>query len=340
MRSHTVILGAGATIAAIPNGDKNGKSSSVMNGLIDKLHMSDVLSGVKLKTKSKNLEDIYSELCSKEEYSQVLKELENRIYDYFSSLELPEEPTVYDYLVLSLTRNDAIATFNWDPLLIQAYVRCHNITENLPHLYCLHGNVAVGYCEHDREYGTLDSICPECGIRFTPTKLLYPIKNKDYNNDPFIRHCWEATEFSIENSFMLTIFGYSAPNSDTNAVSLLKKAWGDLDNRELEEVSVIDIIDEEDMYYKWSDFIYTHHYNYTNNFFDSYLGKFPRRTCETIFGTFLMNLFADDTKGFHDGMSWVEIEELLKDLIEEENTTPVGKNYKLYYNSSGNDYIE
>ena len=28
MRSHTVILGAGATIAAIPDGDKNGKSSS------------------------------------------------------------------------------------------------------------------------------------------------------------------------------------------------------------------------------------------------------------------------------------------------------------------------
>jgi hypothetical protein len=36
MRSHTVILGAGATIAAIPDGDKNGKSSSVMNGLLKK----------------------------------------------------------------------------------------------------------------------------------------------------------------------------------------------------------------------------------------------------------------------------------------------------------------
>lgn len=37
MQSHTVILGAGATIAAIPNGDKNGKSSSVMNGLLRKI---------------------------------------------------------------------------------------------------------------------------------------------------------------------------------------------------------------------------------------------------------------------------------------------------------------
>ena len=37
MRAHTVILGAGATMAAIPNGDKNGKKSSVMNGMISKL---------------------------------------------------------------------------------------------------------------------------------------------------------------------------------------------------------------------------------------------------------------------------------------------------------------
>lgn len=33
MRSHTVILGAGA-IAAIPDGDKTAKVSSVMNGLL------------------------------------------------------------------------------------------------------------------------------------------------------------------------------------------------------------------------------------------------------------------------------------------------------------------
>ena len=34
MRAHTVILGAGATVATIPDGDKYGNKSSVMNGLI------------------------------------------------------------------------------------------------------------------------------------------------------------------------------------------------------------------------------------------------------------------------------------------------------------------
>ena len=67
MRRHTVILGAGATIAAIPNGDKNGKKSSVMNGLIEKLQLQNILDGVKLKTNSDNLEDIYSELYSRAE---------------------------------------------------------------------------------------------------------------------------------------------------------------------------------------------------------------------------------------------------------------------------------
>ena len=39
MRAHTVILGAGATMAAIPNGDKNGKSSAVMDGMLQKLKL-------------------------------------------------------------------------------------------------------------------------------------------------------------------------------------------------------------------------------------------------------------------------------------------------------------
>ena len=144
MRAHTVILGAGATIAAIPKGDKNGKKSSVMNGLIKKLNLEELLANIELQTKSDNLEDIYSELYEREDCTKIVKELEDRLYSYFSSLELPDEINLYDFLILSLTKKDCIATFNWDPLLIQAYVRCSQITRNLPLILCLHGNVAVG----------------------------------------------------------------------------------------------------------------------------------------------------------------------------------------------------
>lgn len=208
----------------------------------------------------------------------IIAALEKRLYDYFASLELPESPTVYDFLILSLTNKDVIATFNWDPLLIQAYVRCHMLTNNLPHIFCLHGNVAMGYCSEHREFGTTDAVCAVCGKVLSPTKLLYPVKEKDYSSGDYIKGCWDATEYIIENSYMLTIFGYSAPSSDQAAVELLKKAWGNLEDRQLEEVSVIDIIDEDEMLKKWDQFIYSHHYRYSKGFFHSYLGMFPRRS--------------------------------------------------------------
>lgn len=318
MKAHTVILGAGATIAAIPNGDKNGKSSSVMNGLLKRLNLEELLSDVELQTKSENLEDIYSELYDREECSEVVKELEKRLYSYFASLELPDEPTIYDFLILSLTKKDCIATFNWDPLLIQAYVRCSKITQNLPQILCLHGNVGVGFCDEHNEFGTIDWCCPKCFNRFEPTKLLYPVKNKNYSADKYIDWCWRALECFIDNSYMLTIFGYSAPKSDVEAVKLMKKAWGKIEERLLEEVSVIDIIDKESMLSTWKDFIHTHHYRYSNSFFDSYLAEFPRRTCETVFATFSLNVPSDGSKGFKENFNWEKIKEFIADMLIEE----------------------
>lgn len=179
MRAHTVILGAGATMAAISNGDRYGKKSSVMNEMISKLGLDDLLADVELETKSENIEDIYSELYMKSEYVEVVRELEKRLYDYFDSFEIPDAPTVYDFLILSLTEKDVIATFNWDPLLLQAYVRCNEITDNLPHLLCLHGNVGMGYCEEHREFGSKDAVCPVCKKQLPPARLLYPVKNKE-----------------------------------------------------------------------------------------------------------------------------------------------------------------
>ena len=331
VRAHTVILGAGATMAAIPNGDKNGKKSSVMNGMISKLGLDDLLADVKLDTKSENIEDIYSELYMKPEYAEVVKELEKRLYDYFDSFEIPDTPTVYDFLILSLTEKDVIATFNWDPLLVQAYVRCYEITDNLPHLLCLHGNVGMGYCEEHREFGMKDAVCPVCKKQLPPTRLLYPVKNKEYNKDDYIAGCWDAINYIINNSYMITIFCYSAQSSDIEAVNLLKKAWGKKEDRQLEEVSVIDIIDEAEMLEKWDDFIYSHHYRYTNNFFDSYLGMFPRRSCETVFAMYSLNVPADGRRGFKPSMKWSDLYDFVYDLVLDEQNTPEGKNLPLYY---------
>ena len=132
-RPHVVILGAGATIATIPSGDKNGRHCSVMHGFIKRLNLDAILNNVKLYTQSENIEDIYSELYERgEECKKTREQLEDAIYDYFSKLQLPDEITIYDKIILALTNKDLIATFNWDPLLIQAYNRAKRITTNLP----------------------------------------------------------------------------------------------------------------------------------------------------------------------------------------------------------------
>ncbi len=58
-RPHVVILGAGASCAAIPSGDKYGRKISAMSGFIDKLGLNEIISKVSIYTKSDNLEDIY-----------------------------------------------------------------------------------------------------------------------------------------------------------------------------------------------------------------------------------------------------------------------------------------
>ena len=166
MLSHVVILGAGATIAAIPIGDKNGIKSPAMNDFFIRTHMEHLLDDFEIKTTSTNLEDIYSELYENPKYKDKLGVLDDAIYDYFSKLKLPDEPTIYDLLVLGLTKDDLIATFNWDPLLIQAYERCYLITDNLPKMAFLHGNVALGYCPDCLDYGDVDNDCPTCGKKF------------------------------------------------------------------------------------------------------------------------------------------------------------------------------
>lgn len=57
---------------------------------------------------------------------------------------------------------------------------------------------------------------------------------------------------------------------------------------------------------------------------------FPRRRCETVFATYQLNLAPNNGKGFHEDMSWNDIRNTLRDLINEERETPKDKNYPLY----------
>lgn len=323
-RPHVVILGAGASCAAIPNGDKYGKKISAMSGFIGKLGLSSVISKVDIRTSSDNLEDIYMELDERSKTEplcqEVKVELEEIIWDYMSDYQLPDTPTVYDFLVMSLTSKDLIATFNWDPFLVQAIERSMKYTRNIPQVAFLHGNVAVGFCAENSIIGNVGMICPKCGTPLAPTKLLFPIKKKDYNGDISISKAWKTLSNALEKAYMVTIFGYSAPKSDAEAVSMMKMAWGAVSERNLEEIELIDIRNEDEVRDSWCEFIHTHHYAYRTSFFDSALARYPRRTCEATFDRLMNCIWLRGGNGFEENMSFADISKLISPLVvEEEN---------------------
>ncbi len=293
-RPHVVILGAGASLAAFPGGDRNGRKLPLMNNLVEVVGLASLLSkhGTDAAPNT-NFEALYSELCEKDPSAEVVRQIDANVENYFSGLQLPDHATIYDRLVLSLRDKDLIATFNWDPFLYQACCRNHHIGR-LPHVVYLHGSVAIGYCPEHRKKGARLASCSVCKKPFTPTRLLYPIKDKDYTADPFISAEWSTLEHYLKYAFVLTVFGYSAPASDSAAIALMKSAWGDVAQRELEQTEIIDIKTEDDLTASWEPFIHTHHYDIATGFDDSWAAKHPRRSIEAAWQQIMEAKFIDE----------------------------------------------
>jgi len=170
------------------------------------------------------------------------------VWDYFVDLELPDDVTVYDQLILSLRAKDLIFTFNWDPFLFDTWARNSCIDGvQLPEIHFLHGNVRVGICKGCcGKWGRVFTVCPECGDRFSELPLLFPESDKNYEGNWYIRSAWEQAKELIANAFTVTVFGYGAPASDRRAVELLKRAWLSQESHVFKQVEVVDIKKEID----------------------------------------------------------------------------------------------
>lgn len=321
-RPHIVILGAGATMAAIPNGDKNGKHCSVMKGFIEKLGLTDLLTSVDIKTESDNLEEIFSELKSRPECHKLATELENRIISSFSEFVIPDEPTVYDYLLLSLRSKDYIFTFNWDDLILQAYQRAWKITQDLPQLVFLHGNIGVGRCPSCNAVESLrNRCCRKCGHELVRPKILFPIKEKNYKDDPYIENCWNGFLDLLSQATIVTIFGYSAPKSDVLAIEAMQKAFSSTFRR-LDQIEVIDLKSGQDLWDTWGEFIKptNDHFKICRSFFDSILSEFPRRTIEGYWKRNFNRWWGTSSVQLKNGMSFDDLEKVLYPLTIDEKS--------------------
>ncbi len=293
VRPHLVILGAGASRAALPQGDINGKRLPLMADFAEIVPVGPILDKNGIEWRGKNFEEVYSTISEDENLAQVREELEAVVFEYFSSLRLPNEPTIYDLLVLSLRKKDVIATFNWDPLLIQAIQRNHRVTNNLPSLLFLHGNVAHGYCAEDCFQGPRGERCQRCGVVLRGDKLLFPVRQKNYSDDASIDKAWEVTKVALKESLVVTVFGYSAPTADQDALAIMSEAWGKPAKRQFELFEMIDIRLREEIRTAWAKFIFSQHYRVSEKYSDSFLALHPRRSIEAFLKQYIHGNFID-----------------------------------------------
>jgi hypothetical protein len=289
---HVVLLGAGASKAAFPNGDANGLIVPVMNELVDAVGLDSLFNDLPNKIRSeKNFEKLYSQIVNYN--SNIAEKIENKISKYFSNLKIGQKANLYDRILLSLRRKDAILTFNWDPFLMDAYKRnCRDF--DLPQMFFLHGNVRIGMCLDDQKWGFRNNVCPECDKNYKDVPLLYPIGKKDYSKDPYIKTAWDEAKMLFEEAFTITIFGYGAPESDSDAIELLRKAWFENNDRKMEHIEIIDTADKSTLHERWSKFTPTLHYTCQEIFNHSRLARWPRRSCESIFYPMAYGLVCED----------------------------------------------
>lgn len=281
---HLVILGAGASRAStIRNPEKNGRQLPLMNNMVDVVGLNDIVDTLPdhIKTLKDKFEQLYSVLYDTEGFEDIYKNIETRIYNYFKALELPDEPTIYDYLVLSLRhKKDVIATFNWDPFLYQAYVRNGALIDS-PGLLFLHGTVALWFNKFDGTSGPAEFFSKNTYDYWEPIQLLYPVNKKDYNSNTYIKNQWHWLAEELKDAKRVTIFGYSAPDTDIEAIKLLKAAWGTSSQRNLEQFELIDVREKDEVIKSWRGFIHSHHYDYCTSFFKSSIAMHPRRSVES-----------------------------------------------------------
>jgi hypothetical protein len=315
---HTVILGAGASIAAYVDWGKKGNALPSMQDLIDVLSLRNDISSAGYKTENLNFEAFYDDLATADKNDELKSLVESRVYSYFASLSLPETPTIYDYLVLGLREKDIIASFNWDPFLLQAYMRNEVVTKTRrPRIAFLHGNVMIGRCDNDRVSGINGRRCSRCDKALQPSSLLYPVKHKDYTTDKFIKGEWDALREHLNRTYYLTVYGYSAPVTDVEARKLMLEVWKDNKSLELAEVDIVDVKSHDELERNWEEFFVSHHYMITDDIFRSYLFTHPRRSCDAFASATLM------CDPWHDNpfpkfKALEELQEWVKPLIDEE----------------------
>src|SRR4051812_29918668 len=104
-RPHFVLLGAGASKAALPSGDRNGRDLPLLRDVATDLGLAASFPPDLQELAVTDFEAAYSRLYDRDR--EQVTPLEDAIADYFRDLRLPDEANLYDAVLLSLRKKDA-----------------------------------------------------------------------------------------------------------------------------------------------------------------------------------------------------------------------------------------
>jgi len=287
-----------------------------MTDIVETIGLSGTLAKHGFEDPGGNFESFFADLVSSQPDHPCISQLQEAIREYFLRMEIPDRPTLYDRLLLSLQPRDLIATFNWDPFIVQALHRNRRLVR-LPAVVALHGSVALGACPHAHSYGYRWVSCNVCHEAYVDVPLLYPIKSKNYADGGFIASQWEYLRRAMKGNALFTIFGFSAPATDVEAVQLLQEMVNASDLKRFNEFEIIDVKPRDELVEKWEPFFVNHHYSILDSFERSLLAKYPRRTPEWLWSTQMM-LEPFKSPPLEIGGNLFELQESARILIEEE----------------------
>ena len=315
---HVVILGAGTSIAACPHGDANGLMLPSLQDVQEATGLTELFYEIEEKEGSlgEGFEAKYSRLHQLGNYKNEIGKINDAVRSYFAQLQLPDHVTPYDQMILGLREKDFIFTFNWDSFLLQALQRCSGVAE-MPSIHFLHGCVGVAFCASCKVKSNAGLPCPKCGGDMTPSQLLYPVMEKDYDSDPVIQDEWNALRHALDDAYFITVYGYSAPVTDVAARKILIDTFSSNRFREMAEVEIIDIRDRDEIEKSWSDFYFSHHYGIFESFDNSQIFRHFRRSCDAFaMASLQCNPVPENTP---TGISAItELREFAKPLYQEE----------------------
>jgi hypothetical protein len=121
-RPHVVLLGAGASRAALPEGDRRGRPVPLLRDVADDLGLAQHFPEELRELAASNFEAAYSQLHDRA--PTRCGPIDDAVRAHFAQLELPDEPNLYDVLTLSLrsTGHPARSAHGCHPYHVLSYL--------------------------------------------------------------------------------------------------------------------------------------------------------------------------------------------------------------------------